>query len=914
MYNLNFITLTFVKSSILFLLREGGDNMLILKNICKDYYLNKTPFRALNNINLVFEDEGFVTILGPSGCGKTTLLNIIGGLDHYTEGDIIINDVSTKTYKDSDWDDYRNKRIGFVFQHYNLIPHLSVLENVELALTLTGVSKLERKQRALEVLKTVGLEKEAKKKPNTLSGGQMQRVAIARSLINNPDIILADEPTGALDSKTSIQVMDILKDISKRKLVIMVTHNEEIADKYATRMIRLKDGEIIEDSDKPRIKEEVKKEAIKATRSKKKSSMSFWTAASISVKNIFTKKGRTTLTAVAGSFGIIGVALVLALSSGFSAYVTNVETTTANSLPISVARATVSIKDDGPTYERFPEGDSIISYSSSSTSVYDYHYNVFTPEYIEYVKGLEEQGLSGSVMFNQTGLEMNLLSKTPSGNIVKVDEAGSTGSFSSEVVSSLTALPTTVWHELYGDEEYILSLYDVLAGSFPKNDNEVVLIVDSYNRVYRNALVNLGLIDSNNYAEYIDFNSLIGHEFKVFPNEDIYINKYQGTGTYIDLHGNTQVVEIDRYESPDFINDEESRNTYWNDESKGINLTLSGIIRVKENSYLDIMQPSIGYLSGLKETIFNQNIDSEISISLYENNWVIDQVVLDNIDELYKMYLDPDYKPKDPALEIFRSYSNIYDLINHAFYFFDPGNNSTPRESNLTSVGISAYLNLGLKYSSDLSNEYSGRTDNYMSLLSSLLFYSLVTSIVIFPTSLDSKTEIMAYLDKWNENLPEDEQIIYSDTIGEITDALGVMINLISIVLIAFASSALLVSCVMTAIITYVSVLERTKEIGILRAIGARKRDVSRLFQSENFIIGATSGIIGVLVSVLLCFPINAIINALYNETYIGSIAFLPWHYALILVAVSVILNIVSGLIPSLIAAKKDPVEALRSD
>lgn len=888
--------------------------MLVLKNISKNYYLNKTPFRALNDINLVFEDKGFVTILGPSGCGKTTLLNIIGGLDHYTEGDIIINDVSTKTYKDSDWDDYRNKRIGFVFQHYNLIPHLSVLENVELALTLIGVNKEERKARALEVLKTVGLEKEAKKKPNTLSGGQMQRVAIARSLVNNPDIILADEPTGALDSKTSAQVMDILKDISKRKLVIMVTHNEEIANKYATRMIRLKDGQIIEDNDKPSLEEETNKEEVKLKSKKKKSSMSFWTAASISVKNIFTKKGRTTLTAVAGSFGIIGVALVLALSSGFSAYVNNVEATTANSLPISIARATVSVEEDGPTYERFPDDDAIISYSSSSTSVYDYHYNVFTPEYIEYVKGLEEQGLSGSVMFNQTGLEMNLLSKTPSGSVVKVDETGSTGSFSSEVVSSLTALPTTVWHELYGDEEYILSLYDVLAGSFPQNDNEVVLIVDSYNRVYRNALVNLGLIDSNNYAEYIDFDSLIGHEFKVFPNEDIYTNKYEGTGTYIDLHGNTQTVTIDRYEAPDFENDEEARNTYWNDTSKGIDLTLSGIIRVKENSYLDIMQPSIGYLSGLKETIFTSNMNSEISNSLYENNWKVDPIVLANIDEIYRMYLDPDYHPSDPALEIFRSYSNVYDLINRAFYFFDPGNISTPKESSLTSVGISAYLNLGLKYSSDLSNEYSNREDNYMSTLSSLLFYSLVTSIVIFPTSLDAKTEIMAYLDKWNEGLPEDEQIIYSDTIGEITDALGIMINLISIVLIAFASSALLVSCVMTAIITYVSVLERTKEIGILRAIGARKRDVSRLFQSENFIIGATSGIIGVLISVLLCFPINAIVNALYNETYIGNIAFLPWHYALILVLVSIVLNIVSGLIPSLIAAKKDPVEALRSD
>ena len=891
-------------------MRERNECMLVLKNISKDYYLNKTPFRALNDINLVFEDKGFVTILGPSGCGKTTLLNIIGGLDHYTEGDIIINDVSTKTYKDSDWDDYRNKRIGFVFQHYNLIPHLSVLENVELALTLTGVNKEERKARALEVLKTVGLEK----KPNTLSGSQMQRVAIARSLVNNPDIILADEPTGALDSKTSAQVMDILKDISKRKLVIMVTHNEEIANKYATRMIRLKDGQIIEDNDKPSLEEETNKEEVKLKSKKKKSSMSFWTAASISVKNIFTKKGRTTLTAVAGSFGIIGVALVLALSSGFSAYVNNVEATTANSLPISIARATVSVEEDGPTYERFPDDDKIISYSSSSTSVYDYHYNVFTPEYIEYVKGLEEQGLSGSVMFNQTGLEMNLLSKTPSGSVVKVDEAGSTGSFSSEVVSSLTALPTTVWHELYGDEEYILSLYDVLAGSFPQNDNEVVLIVDSYNRVYRNALVNLGLIDSNNYAEYIDFDSLIGHEFKVFPNEDIYTNKYEGTGTYIDLHGNTQTVTIDRYEAPDFENDEEARNTYWNDTSIGIDLTLSGIIRVKENSYLDIMQPSIGYLSGLKETIFTSNMNSEISNSLYENNWKVDPIVLANIDEIYRMYLDPDYHPSDPALEIFRSYSNVYDLINRAFYFFDPGNISTPKESSLTSVGISAYLNLGLKYSSDLSNEYSNREDNYMSTLSSLLFYSLVTSIVIFPTSLDAKTEIMAYLDQWNEGLPEDEQIIYSDTIGEITDALGIMINLISIVLIAFASSALLVSCVMTAIITYVSVLERTKEIGILRAIGARKRDVSRLFQSENFIVGATSGIIGVLVSVLLCFPINAIVNALYNETYIGNIAFLPWHYALILVLVSIVLNIVSGLIPSLIAAKKDPVEALRSD
>lgn len=890
--------------------------MLELKHIVKDYYINKEPYRALHDINITFSNSGFVTILGPSGCGKTTLLNIIGGLDHYTEGDLVINGVSTKVYKDADWDDYRNKRIGFVFQHYNLIPHLSVLENVELALTLTGVAKEERKKRALEVLKIVGLEKEAKKKPNTLSGGQMQRVAIARSLVNNPDIILADEPTGALDSVTSVQVMNILKNISKNKLVIMVTHNVEIANKYSTRTIRLKDGSVI--SDETISNEDVLEESKDKTtpHNKKKSSMSFFTASSISAKNIFTKKGRTILTAVAGSFGIIGVALVLALSSGFSAYVSNVETTTANSLPISIARATVSIDENAEIYERFPSDDAIISYSSSSTTVYDYHYNTFTQEYIEYVEQLKEDGLAGSILFNQTGLSMNLLSKTPNGNIVKVDENGSTGSFSSEVVSSITALPTTVWHELYGDEEYTLSLYDVLAGEFPQTDDEVVLIVDSYNRVYRDALINLGLIDTTDYREYISFDELVGHEFKVFPNSDIYTNKYTGQGTYTDLHGEVQTIEIDRYEAPNFEDDSNARNTYWNDDSKGRKLTLSGIIRVKENSYIDIMQPSIGYLSGLKEDIFNANRVSDISTSLYDKNWAIDSVLQSPSAqaELLKMITDPTYVPKDPSLEVFRDYTNIYDIINRAFYFFDPGDIKTPSTTPLTSVGVSEYLTLGRKYSSDLSNEYGTHTDTYLSLLANYLAYSLVTSIVIFPNSLDDKEQILTYLDAWNEGKPEDEQILYTDTIGEITNALGIMINLISIVLIAFASSALLVSCVMTAIITYTSVLERTKEIGILRAIGARKKDVSRLFQSENFIIGAVSGVFGVLVAALLCFPINAIVNSLYTETYIGNIAFLPWQYGLILVAVSIILNIISGLIPSFIAAKKDPVEALRSD
>lgn len=890
--------------------------MLELKHIVKDYYINKEPYRALYDINITFSNSGFVTILGPSGCGKTTLLNIIGGLDHYTEGDLVINGVSTKVYKDADWDDYRNKRIGFVFQHYNLIPHLSVLENVELALTLTGVAKEERKKRALEVLKIVGLEKEAKKKPNTLSGGQMQRVAIARSLVNNPDIILADEPTGALDSVTSVQVMDILKNISKNKLVIMVTHNVEIANKYSTRTIRLKDGSVISDETISN-KDVLEKPKDKTTpHNKKKSSMSFFTASSISAKNIFTKKGRTILTAVAGSFGIIGVALVLALSSGFSAYVSNVETTTANSLPISIARATVSIDENADIYERFPSDDTIISYSSSSTTVYDYHYNTFTQEYIEYVEQLKEDGLAGSILFNQTGLSMNLLSKTPNGNIVKVDENGSTGSFSSEVVSSITALPTTVWHELYGDEEYTLSLYDVLAGEFPQTDDEVVLIVDSYNRVYRDALINLGLIDTTDYREYILFDELVGHEFKVFPNSDIYTNKYIGQGTYTDLHGEVQTIEIDRYEAPNFEGDSNARNTYWNDDSKGRKLTLSGIIRVKENSYIDIMQPSIGYLSGLKEDIFNANRVSDISTSLYDKNWAIDSVLQSPSAqaELLKMITDPTYVPKDPSLEVFRDYTNIYDIINRAFYFFDPGDIKTPSTTPLTSVGVSEYLTLGRKYSSDLSNEYGTHADTYLSLLANYLAYSLVTSIVIFPNSLDDKEQILTYLDAWNEGKPEDEQILYTDTIGEITNALGIMINLISIVLIAFASSALLVSCVMTAIITYTSVLERTKEIGILRAIGARKKDVSRLFQSENFIIGAVSGVFGVLVAALLCFPINAIVNSLYTETYIGNIAFLPWQYGLILVAVSIILNIISGLIPSFIAAKKDPVEALRSD
>ena len=890
--------------------------MLELKHIVKDYYINKEPYRALHDINITFSNSGFVTILGPSGCGKTTLLNIIGGLDHYTEGDLVINGVSTKVYKDADWDDYRNKRIGFVFQHYNLIPHLSVLENVELALTLTGVAKEERKKRALEVLKIVGLEKEAKKKPNTLSGGQMQRVAIARSLVNNPDIILADEPTGALDSVTSVQVMDILKNISKNKLVIMVTHNVEIANKYSTRTIRLKDGSVI--SDETINNEDVLEESKNKTtpHNKKKSSMSFFTASSISAKNIFTKKGRTILTAVAGSFGIIGVALVLALSSGFSAYVSNVETTTANSLPISIARATVSIDENADIYERFPSDDTIISYSSSSTTVYDYHYNTFTQEYIEYVEQLKEDGLAGSILFNQTGLSMNLLSKTPNGNIVKVDENGSTGSFSSEVVSSITALPTTVWHELYGDEEYTLSLYDVLAGEFPQTDDEVVLIVDSYNRVYRDALINLGLIDATDYREYISFDELVGHEFKVFPNSDIYTNKYIGQGTYTDLHGEVQTIEIDRYEAPNFEDDSNARNTYWNDDSKGRKLTLSGIIRVKENSYIDIMQPSIGYLSGLKEDIFNANRVSDISTSLYDKNWAIDSVLQSPSAqaELLKMITDPTYVPQDPSLEVFRDYTNIYDIINRAFYFFDPGDIKTSSTTPLTSVGVSEYLTLGRKYSSDLSNEYGTHADTYLSLLANYLAYSLVTSIVIFPNSLDDKEQILTYLDAWNEGKPEDEQILYTDTIGEITNALGIMINLISIVLIAFASSALLVSCVMTAIITYTSVLERTKEIGILRAIGARKKDVSRLFQSENFIIGAVSGVFGVVVAALLCFPINAIVNSLYTETYIGNIAFLPWQYGLILVAVSIILNIISGLIPSFIAAKKDPVEALRSD
>lgn len=890
--------------------------MLELKHIVKDYYINKEPYRALHDINITFSNSGFVTILGPSGCGKTTLLNIIGGLDHYTEGDLVINGVSTKVYKDSDWDDYRNKRIGFVFQHYNLIPHLSVLENVELALTLTGVAKEERKKRALEVLKIVGLEKEAKKKPNTLSGGQMQRVAIARSLVNNPDIILADEPTGALDSITSVQVMDILKNISKNKLVIMVTHNVEIANKYSTRTIKLKDGSIISDEVKNDESGEEETKDNNVSQNNKKSSMSFFTASSISAKNIFTKKGRTILTAVAGSFGIIGVALVLALSSGFSAYVSNVETTTANSLPISIARATVSVDENADIYERFPSDDTIISYSSSSTTVYDYHYNTFTQEYIEYVEQLKEDGLAGSILFNQTGLSMNLLSKTPNGNIVNVDENGSTGSFSSEVVSSITALPTTVWHELYGDEEYTLSLYDVLAGEFPQTDDEVVLIVDSYNRVYRDALINLGLIDTTDYREYISFDELVGHEFKVFPNSDIYTNKYIGQGTYTDLHGEVQTIEIDRYEAPNFEDDSNARNTYWNDDSKGRKLTLSGIIRVKENSYIDIMQPSIGYLSGLKEDIFNANRVSDISTSLYDKNWAIDSVLQSPSAqaELLKMINDPTYVPQDPSLEVFRDYTNIYDIINRAFYFFDPGDIKIPSTTPLTSVGVSEYLTLGRKYSSDLSNEYGTHADTYLSLLANYLAYSLVTSIVIFPNSLDDKEQILTYLDAWNEGKPEDEQILYTDTIGEITNALGIMINLISIVLIAFASSALLVSCVMTAIITYTSVLERTKEIGILRAIGARKKDVSRLFQSENFIVGAVSGVFGVIVAALLCFPINAIVNSLYTETYIGNIAFLPWQYGLILVAVSIILNIISGLIPSFIAAKKDPVEALRSD
>jgi putative ABC transport system permease protein len=769
---------------------------LKLENIRKTYKSGETV-TALRGVSVGFRECEFVSVLGPSGCGKTTLLNIIGGLDRYDSGDLIIGGVSTKMFTDSDWDAYRNRSIGFVFQNYNLISHQTVLQNVEIALTLSGVSVSERKRRAKEALDAVGLSDQLKKKPNQLSGGQMQRVAIARALVNNPDIILADEPTGALDSQTSVQVMDILKKIAEKRLVIMVTHNRELAEKYSSRIIRLLDGEIISDSNPVEQYEETEQASgnIKKHRFKK-TSMSLPTAATLSFKNLMTKRGRTIITSFAGSIGIIGVALVLALSNGLSGYMEKMQSDTLSGFPITVNAVAQTIdlsrrfENGGESeYKEYPQEDVLYSYDSSASS--KRHDNIFTEEYIQYVKGLESTlpGAVNNITFSY-GVTVNLLAKVGE-DVVKFNPKG-----------YFTELPES--------SDFILSLYDLIGeGSrLPQSADEIVLVVDKYNRIDKAFFERLGIAGGTNEYKLEDF---IGKTIlKVVSNNDYYTKE----GTLYVAASPSDYVGL--YES-----------------NSGIKLTVVGILRPKKDATGSYFSTGIAYTTSLTDAVVNDAKNSDIAAA---------QLASDRNVLLGTPFAD-----------------------------------EKARKSALLALGAD----------------------------------TIPTGISIYPKNYESKELIKDYLDKYNEGKADEDKMIYSDLAETITAITGTLLNTVTYVLVGFAAISLFVSTIMISIITYVSVIERTKEIGILRSVGARKIDISRVFIAETLIIGFIAGVMGVVISYLATIPINIIIARLVD---ISGIADLNPLHGLALILGSMTLTLLAGFIPSWIAAKKDPVVALRTE
>jgi putative ABC transport system permease protein len=837
--------------------------MLELRNIKKEYIVGKRPLEVLKGIDLTFQEKEFVAILGPSGCGKTTLLNLIGGLDQYTSGDLIIEGLSTKNFKDRDWDSYRNHRVGFVFQTYNLIMHLNVLQNVELSMTLSGVSLAERRARATKVLEDVGLGDKLYKKPNQLSGGEMQRVAIARSMVNKPDILLADEPTGALDSVTSVTILDMLKEIAKKRLVIMVTHNRELAEKYATRIIKLKDGLVISDSANV---SSVKPHEILGDEVGKKTSMSFLTALHISFNNLLTKKGRTIMTAVAGSIGIIGVALVLAVSNGFTNYIHRMEMSTLSGFPITVNSVSFNFAppDRTITLPLLPEDENIVVYDQQFVTG---HVNNWTPEYFEYIEGLADLNAVNSISYRYT-VGMNLAVKSPAGNVSLWRDDG--GGF----FSTLSNLSTSSWHELLGDETFVREYYDLIGtttpGKYPETTDEVVLIVDQYNRVDRDVLQNLGIINSaDTTSTALPFDSIIGRQVRLFNNDEYYIYNPDTSITVTDALSGEK--EMRMYRRPNAT----ELTALYDDDDIGRTITITGILRPKDETGSRLMATGLGYLPELATEMLAENKASQIALDHFNNFYLEAVDIGGNIVTIPHFY-----STRHDGVE-----SSPLDYINHAKALGTDLAQNPLIVTALAQLSSAAPINL-----------------------------SLVAGISIFPRSFADKKTIVNYLDDWNDDKPEEQHIYYTDLAETLTASIGTMIDVISIVLVVFAGISLVVSSVMIGIITYVSVIERTKEIGVLRAIGARKKDIARLFEAETVIIGFTAGVIGIAVTLLLTIPINLILNAAFPGQGLSNIAALNPFHGLTLILISIGLTLFSGLLPSRIASNKDPVVALRTE
>lgn len=881
--------------------------MLQLKNIVKEYKTGDETVKALRGISVNFRKNEFVAVLGQSGCGKTTMLNIVGGLDQYTSGDLIINGKSTKDFKARDWDSYRNNSIGFVFQSYNLIPHQTVLSNVELALTLSGVSKTERRKKAKEVLCKVGLGDQLYKKPNQMSGGQMQRVAIARALINDPDILLADEPTGALDSDTSVQIMDLLKEIAKDKLVIMVTHNPDLAEQYSTRIVKLLDGKIIDDSN-PFSDEDEAKESENPYEPRK-TSMSFFTAFSLSLNNLMTKKGRTFLTAFAGSIGIIGIALILSLSSGFQGYINDVQEETLSSYPITIQKqamdygdlmkemmgnteeSTEEVHEEDKIYSGDVMGDMLLAMVSD---VKDNDLESFK-EYIEdEANGFKDVTSSISYTYDTT---LYVFNENGAGGIAQANPStilhdmglggmAETQESLSGMMSAFSYGPTSMdmWVQLLDNKELISQQYDVLAGHWPENKNEVVLVVDSNNEISDMTLYTLGVRDSSELkgkvSDILAGNEPVVPELMVFSYDDLLNLKFKvvlpsdffkknSDGTYTDMSGDKDYLAK-------LVKD-------------GIEVKVSAVIRPSENAYATPIQPGmIGYTAELAEYIVSENGAADI---------IKEQ--MDNPDKDIFTGL-----PFDNGEEI--SFEDV-DIDSILAELAASGQLTEDMQMMMSSMSKEEIFEMMKGY-----GYFQASTATYEENMKKLGYSKLETpaSISLYCTEFADKDALTALIDKYNEQFPEKE-ITYTDYIGLMLSSVTKIINAITYILIAFVAISLIVSSIMIGIITYISVLERTKEIGILRSIGASKKDISRVFNAETFIIGLFSGFIGIGVTMLLNIPISKVIEGFINVPGVSS---LPWKGGIMLVVISVILTLIGGLIPSKLAAKKDPVIALRTE
>ena len=890
--------------------------MLELKNVTKNYSSGETLVKALKGVSISFRRSEFVSVLGPSGCGKTTLLNIIGGLDRYTTGDLIIDGVSTEKYKDSDWDAYRNHSIGFVFQSYNLIPHQTVIKNVELALTLSGVKKEERRARAEAALEKVGLKDQINKKPNQLSGGQMQRVAIARAIVNDPEIILADEPTGALDSETSVQVMEILKDLAKTKLVVMVTHNDELAKKYSTRIINLSDGLIVGDTLPPTAEDTLSAEKAYVNaaavsekcdlgntakaKKKKKPSMSFFTALSLSLNNLFTKKARTILTSFAGSIGIIGIALILSLSAGFNSYINDVQRDTLSQYPITITQNTVNYSSaltslfgamnssSGKDLPSYPDEEKVTSNNLIETLLTNVIDSISTNDLKAFKTYLDENPIGDAAIAVKYSYSLNFQVysedsadgtvknrrispvQLPSFNQVVDDELAGFKSYYDNFGSFMRGQPFL--SEMIGNGELAAQQYDVLYGSWPKEYNDAVIVVDEHNQISDVSLYMLGLMNDNDIV-YMFHKLMLRMVHSDWSEEqldaqtfaDLGFTRSKMTYTFDDLMSLKYkvVLKAQQYKKTGEATIYDKSFPLWSemsaeekaetvDQGNYTELKVSGIVRKKE-------QAATGSLT---------------STLIYSSAFTQKMIELNNSLEIVQQMLGEQNNVDLPQ--------NAGKSVNEIEYF------------DITTGGVLSH------------REYIEQMQKY-----SAVDKTRPENIYIYPKDFESKDVIAEYIDNYNASVDKSKTIKYDDTVGVLMSSITTIINAITYVLIAFVSISLIVSSIMISVITHISVLERTKEIGVLRSIGASKRDVSNVFNAETFIIGSISGVMGILITLLLTIPVNLII---YSLAGLQNIAALPVWGAIALIAISVVLTVIAGLIPASSASKKDPVVALRTE